>query len=107
MFIVIYRWRVKVDMEPAFIAAWHNRTENIRTRRGSHGSRLLREPDGTLCAVALWPSRELWEATEPPLPDDEADAATFHDAVAEWLPTLTMETIDDLWDLPREPQPRL
>ncbi len=102
MFTVIYRWRVKVDMEPAFIRAWHNRTEKIYAMRGSYGSRLHREPDGTFCAIALWPSREAWEATEPPLPDDEADEATFRDAVAEWLPTLTMEGVDDLWRRPAD-----
>jgi heme-degrading monooxygenase HmoA len=97
MFTVIYRWRIKVEMEAAFLVAWHNRTEKIYAVRGSYGSRLHRERDGTLCAVALWPTKEAWEATEPALPDDSADDATFKDAVEEWLPTLTMEAIDDLW----------
>jgi heme-degrading monooxygenase HmoA len=100
MFTVIYRWRIKPDLESAFRTAWHNRTEKIYAVRGSYGSRLHREPDGTYCVIALWPSCEAWEAPEPPLPDDEADAATFRDSVAEWLPTLTMETVDDLWRLP-------
>ena len=60
-----------------------------------------RSADGTLCAIALWPSREAWEATEPLLPDDDADAKTFEDAIDERLPTLTMDTLDDLWSLPQ------
>ena len=100
MFVAIYHWRVTVGMESAFLAAWHRRTKKVLDVRGSYGSRLHRESDGTLCAIALWPSKAAWEATEPPLPDDQADAATFKDAVTEWLPTLTMEAVDDLWRLP-------
>jgi len=97
MFTVIYRWRVKPEFEADFLGAWHRRTEKILAVRGSCGSRLHTEADGTYCAIALWPSKAAWEAKEPPLPDDEADAATFKDAVTEWLPALTMETVDDLW----------
>lgn len=100
MFVAIYRWRVKSEMESAFIRAWHDRTVKIRTHQGSYGSRLHRESDGTLCSIALWPSKEAWEAADPSLPDDEADAATFRNAVVERLPTLTMEMINDLWSLP-------
>jgi Antibiotic biosynthesis monooxygenase len=97
MFTVIYRWRVRSDMETIFVEAWHRRTEKFRTIRGSLGSRLHRESDGTLCAIALWPSKAAWEATDPPLPHDKDDAISFRDAVQDWLPTLTMEVIDDLW----------
>lgn len=101
MFTVIYRWRVKPEMEEAFRNAWHRRTEKIHAIRGSFGSRLLREYDGTLCAIALWPSQEAWHDTEPPLPDDGEDAATFREAILKTLPTLTMQTVDDLWRLPK------
>lgn len=63
----------------------------------SYGSRLHREQDGTYCAIALWPSREAWEVTGPPLPDDSEDAAAFRASLAETLPTITMEVVDDLW----------
>jgi len=100
-FTVIYRWRVRPGLEADFRRAWHRRTEKIHAVRGSHGSRLHVESDGTYCAIALWPSREAWEAAEPPLPDDEADKKAFEDAVAEWLPALTMQVADDLWMPPR------
>ncbi|HVA32844.1 MAG TPA: antibiotic biosynthesis monooxygenase family protein [Candidatus Baltobacteraceae bacterium] len=97
MFTVIYRWRLRKEREAAFLRAWHARTEKIRAVRGSYGSRLHREEDGTYCAIALWPSRAAWEATEPPLPDDEDDAAAFRGGIKERLPTLTMDVVDDLW----------
>lgn len=100
MFTVIYRWRIKPEMEEAFCSAWHGRTEKIHAIRGSYGSRLHREHDGTLCAIALWPSRGAWGRTKPPLPDDVEDATTFRDAIIETLPTLTMEIVDDLWRIP-------
>ena len=100
MFTAIYRWRLKPGAESAFIRAWRNRTEKICGARGSYGSRLHREPTGTYCAIALWPSRAAWEANAPPLPDDDADAAAFKQSVVESLPVLTMELVTDLWKLP-------
>jgi hypothetical protein len=97
MFAVIYRWRVKPEMDAEFRRCWHVRTEKILAVRGSSGSRLHREPDGTYCAIALWPSREAWDATEPLLPDDAADSLTFSASLVETLPTLTMDVVDDLW----------
>jgi hypothetical protein len=101
MFTVIYRWRIRAEMEEAFLRAWHRRTEKIYSTQGSLGSRLHREDDGTYCAIALWPSQDAWRKNEPPLLDDEEDAATFRDAIVEALPTMTMDAIDDLWRVPR------
>ncbi len=97
MFTVIYRWKVKSEREQDFLRTWHVRTIKIQAVRGSYGSRLHREGDGTYCAIALWPSKEAWEATGPPLPDDEADAVAFWESLAEKLPTFTMHSVDDLW----------
>jgi catechol 2,3-dioxygenase-like lactoylglutathione lyase family enzyme len=98
MFTAIYRWRVRPGMEDEFCRTWHVRTQKIFNARGSFGSRLHREDDGTYCAIALWPSRASWEAVDPPLPDDAVDAAVFQEAVDERLPTLTMDCVDDLWN---------
>jgi len=97
LFTVIYRWRVKPEMDAEFHRVWHVRTEKIRAAGVSYGSRLHREQDGTYCAIALWPSREAWEVMGPPLPDDAKDAAAFRAALAQTLPTITMEVVDDLW----------
>jgi hypothetical protein len=95
MFTVIYRWRVKPGRESDFLRTWRARTDRIYETRGSYGSRLLQEDDGTYCAIALWPSREAWAATEPPLPADFDDAETFKGSIEEWLPTTRLNVIDD------------
>ena len=99
MFTVIYRWRVKSGMEDEFRRVWRARTRKIRAVRGSYGSRLHREDDRLYCAIALWPSREAYAATEPHLPDDTEDAAAWAACIAETLPPLTMVLVDDLWSL--------
>jgi heme-degrading monooxygenase HmoA len=102
MFTVIYRWRVKPGRQSDFMRTWRTRTDRIYDTRGSYGSRLLEEDDGTYCAIALWPSREAWAATEPALPDDFDDAQTFKDSIDEWLSTTTMSVIDDAWRIPEK-----
>lgn len=62
----------KSELEAAFIGAWRNRTEKLRTIRGSSG-----------------------------VPDDAEDAKMFDDAVIERLPTMTMDVVEDLWSLPQ------
>ncbi|PZR56943.1 MAG: hypothetical protein DLM50_07175 [Candidatus Meridianibacter frigidus] len=100
LFTVIYRWRVKPEMEGEFRQIWHIRTEKIRAVKESYGSRLHREPDGMYCAIALWPSREAWESTAPALPGDSEDEATFRATLVTTLPVIAMEVVDDLWSLP-------
>ena len=72
MFVVIYRWRLKPDMEVPFAAAWAERTRAVVSNEGGLGSRLHRAADGLFVAYAQWPSRTAWEAfmrtTAPPSP---------------------------------------
>ena len=100
MFTVIYRWRVRPDMDEQFRRAWFNRTQEIFAARGSYGSALHREDDGTYCAIALWPSREAWQAAEPAIPGGQAGAALFGESIAESLPVQAMTAIDNAWKLP-------
>ena len=99
MFTVIYRWRVKPGSEDRFVAAWHALTKQIHRVRQSYGSRLHRESDGTYCAIALWPSEEAWKIDDPPLHAGSTIAA-FQECIEQRLPTVTMESIDDLWRMP-------
>ena len=101
MFTVVYRWRVKPGRRSDFLRTWRTRTDRIYAIRGSYGSRLLEEADGAYCAIALWPSREAWTATEPPLPGDLDDAETFKDCIEEWLSTTT-NVVDDAWRIPEK-----
>jgi len=49
-------------------------------------------------SIALWPSREQWEAPME-LPDDAEDERIFRATVAENLGTQTMTVVDDLWSV--------
>ncbi len=55
MFVVIYRWRVRPDMEDVFIEGWERVTRAIYARCASYGSRLHRSDDGTWVGYARWP----------------------------------------------------
>ncbi|MDP9017834.1 MAG: antibiotic biosynthesis monooxygenase [Candidatus Eremiobacteraeota bacterium] len=96
MFTVIYRWRIKPELEAEFLRVWHTRTRKIEEHCGSHGARLHKADDGTYVSIALWPSRETWEAPMR-LPDDDEDDRVFRASIQERLPTQTMTVVDDLW----------
>jgi len=85
-FIAIYRWRVRPGLDEQFRSAWLQLTHSIRSYRGSHGSRLTRDAAGTYVAIAFWPSREAWAATEPAFPDEEVLLAQLRSAVSEAFP---------------------
>jgi hypothetical protein len=89
-FVVIYRWSVHEDRDAEFRAAWAHLTAAMRTYRGSHGSRLTRNETGTYVAIASWPSREAWAATEPPIPDEDLYLTAFRAAIKQSFPTETL-----------------
>ena len=60
MFIVIYEFIVKDDMEEEFAAAWLEVTRGIYKYYGSHGSRLQKDKSGKYIGYAQWPDRETW-----------------------------------------------
>lgn len=97
MFTVIYHWRIKPELEAEFLRVWHIRTSKIEEHLGSYGARLHKGDDGTYYSIALWPSREQWEAPME-LPDDAEDERIFRATVAENLGTQTMTVVDDLWN---------
>jgi hypothetical protein len=49
----------------------------------------MRDATGNYVAIASWPSREAWAATEPPIPHEDAYLATFRAALVE---SYTFET---------------
>ena len=97
MFVAIYRWRVHPGKDDQFRNAWRRLTQSIYALRGSHGSRLHRDESGAYVAIALWPSREAWEATTPALPDEEDAFAQMRDAIEESFPAQLLTVIDDEW----------
>jgi len=96
-FVAIYRWRVHPEKDVQFRHAWHRLTWSIREFRGSHGSRLLCDETGSYVAIALWPSRESWEATTPPLPDEDELMGLLRESITESFPPQLLTVADDLW----------
>lgn len=100
-FAVTYRWRLHPGAEESFRQAWAEVTHHIASVCGGLGSRLHLAEDGTYLAYAQWPSRELWQAAQQaaPLPPDHPvrkSQEQMRAAVAETLPTTTMNVVEDL-----------
>lgn len=96
-FVAIYRWRVHERRDAQFRQAWPQLTENIHTLRGSRGSRLHRDENGIYVAIALWPSRDLWEATTPELSDEGQWMGLLRESIAESFPFQLLTVVEDLW----------
>ena len=95
-FCAIYRFRLRVGSEGAFIQGWSRMTEAIREHRGGLGSRLHIDDDGWYIAYAQWPDRETWEYAREQ-PDADSDAARIMtDAIEERLPPILMDAKIDL-----------
>ena len=93
---IIYRWRLKPGKEERFREGWRRRTAELRKEAGALGSRLHRSDDGLWVAYALWPdlaSRERAWAQAPPNP---AATEMMREAVAEEMPAIITEVVDDL-----------
>ncbi len=98
MFVAIYRWRVRPENEDAFRASWRRITEIIKERCGSGGSHLFRAADGTLVAIALWPSAQARERCFATAPFDQEAGAVMRAATVESYDDLELESLDDLWN---------
>ena len=111
MFVAVYWWRVHPGKEEQFRQAWRRRTELIRERYGSYGSRLHRDADGRFVGYAEWPDEATWRAAfdRKMVYDDPETRAAFLDAIAEVPanadPIFTMTVTDDLLLRSRPPAP--
>ena len=96
MFIALYHWKIKTGSETKFQEGWRRRTLEIRAHCGGLGSRLHKAEDGTFYGYAQWKNKEMWENLKNfPIIDQEA-SAMVRESVEENLPSVFMETIDDL-----------
>lgn len=94
-FCVLYRWRLLVGSEQAFIDAWSRVTRLLLSERGALGSRLHRGPDGIWYGYAQWPSAEARaEALSRPPVDAEA-WERMRSCIVESLPELVLEPVAD------------
>lgn len=97
MFTVVYTFRVKPGMEERFRASWAFLTAEYRRTRGSLGSRLHRDRDGRLVAIALWPDRARWEDPGPTTPELAAAQQALRACCDEVATEHELELLEDLW----------
>ncbi len=96
MFVAVYRMRLKPELEEQYARDWHAATQVAIDHYGSGGSALFKADDGTWVAIARWPDREARQRFF----DRDADPAVRARqaaAVAEYLPTLELDSVDDMW----------
>ncbi len=62
MFVVLYSWRIKPDLEQQFIESWSEVTQYFIDNFDSLGSRLHRGSHGIWYAYAQWKSAEQRES---------------------------------------------
>lgn len=98
MFCVIYRWRIKPQMEKQFIENWAEVTRFYIENRGGWGSRLHRGEDGLFYAYAQWISAEAREKAFHNMPDLPA-REKMREAVEESFPEIRLESVEDLLQL--------
>ncbi len=101
MFCVIYRWRIKPELENQFIENWAEVTRFYIENRGGWGSRLHRGEDGLFYAYAQWKSSEAREKAFENAPDLPA-REKMREAVEESLPEIRLEAIEDFLQFPPE-----
>lgn len=94
-FAVIYRWRIHVDREGDFVAAWSRITGLLKSERGSLGARLHRGRDGIWYSYAQWPTEAARADAFSLGPVDEAAQAVMKDAIAESFPEILLEPVVD------------
>lgn len=101
MFCVIYRWRIKPELEDQFIENWAAVTRFYIENRGGLGSRLHRGEDGLFYAYAQWQSSEAREKAfknVPEMPEREK----MREAIEESFPEIRLEAVEDLLQLPKD-----
>jgi heme-degrading monooxygenase HmoA len=94
MFIVLYRWSIKPELEDQFIRAWSEVTDYYRKNHGSLGSRLHKGSDGIFYSYAQWRSAEQRQKAFEIVPELAA-RAKMREAIAESYPEIILENVSD------------
>lgn len=101
MFAVIYRWRVKPELESQFIESWSEITEYLLGNFNALGSRLHRGGDGLWYAYAQWRTSEERDFAFQNMPETPA-REKMKGAIEESFPEIRLETISDFLILPEK-----
>jgi hypothetical protein len=94
MFIVLYRWRIKVGKEAQFIEGWSEVTEYFRQNWDSLGSRLHHGSDGLFYGYAQWKSAEDREKAFENVPE-LAGSNKMSEAIEERFEPIILENLSD------------
>jgi heme-degrading monooxygenase HmoA len=94
MFVVLYRWRIKAELEAQFIAAWSEITAYYSENKYWRGSRLHRGADGIFYSYAQWESDELRRKAFEKRPDLTA-GTRMREAIEESFPEVVLEIVAD------------
>jgi len=96
MFVVLYRWRVKPNLEQQFVENWSARTAYLQEKYDTLGSRLHRGSDGIYYSYAQWKSVEQRErafALEANKISETQER--FRQAIEETFPEIQLKIISD------------
>lgn len=94
MFCVIYRWRIKPELEKQFIENWSKITGIYIEDFGGKGSRLHRGEDGLFYAYAQWNSDEDRRTAFQDFPESSA-SEKMREAIIERFPEIKLESVAD------------
>jgi len=101
MFTVLYRWRIKPNLEQQFVENWSARTTYLREKYDSLGSRLHRGSDGIWYGYAQWKSAEQREkAFDAESSEVSETSQKMREAIEESFPEIQLEVISDYLILP-------
>jgi heme-degrading monooxygenase HmoA len=103
MFVVLYRWRVKPNLESQFVENWSARTAYLREKYDSLGSRLHRGNDGIWYSYAQWKSAEQRTqafALEANIISEASQKV--QEAIEETFPEIQLEIVSDFIILPEK-----
>lgn len=100
MFTVLYRWRVKLELEQQFVESWSEITEYyLNNFEGARGSRLHRGSDGFWHGYAQWESDEHRQNAFKNRLDSPAREKLF-EAIEESFPEIRLEIVADFLKSP-------
>ncbi|MBA4183320.1 MAG: antibiotic biosynthesis monooxygenase [Acidobacteria bacterium] len=96
MFNVLYRWRIKPNLEQQFVENWSARTAYLREKYDSLGSRLHRGSDGIWYGYAQWKSAEQREQVFNAESNTVSETSQkMREAIEESLPEIQLEITSD------------
>lgn len=94
MFCVIYRWRIKPELEEQFVESWSEITKVLIKDFAGKGSRLHRGEDNLFYAYAQWNSEEDRKKAFKNFPKTSV-SEEMRKAIIESFPEIKLESISD------------